>query len=304
MSAAMGRPIADLDDFLEEAPPPNLQPAPETAPLHSVERSRLPWLLAAAATLLAIGGVAYWWLGAARSANPAATPEAFDIPVPADGAAGFAELFIVAYLSGDSADITTFAPTAAVEAMTPGAHVVRHAAAVAVDTVAAGYWRVLIAADVLDLTAEGYVASGLQHFQVGVVDDGGRLVAAGLPSRVASPPLRAAPPRALQTAGSDAPAESAAIAGDFFEALLTGDRQLARYTSDESSIAAVRPAPYVAVAVTSLRQFDGGELLATLEAQNEHGAIHTLEYTLRLDDATGLVAEVMAGPPPITTEGS
>ena len=303
MSAAMGRPVADLDDFLEDPPPPQLQAAPDPKPLHVVKKAPTTWLIAGLAAAVAIGGVAYWWLS--RS-EPVATPDmpaATVVSPPADGAAGFAELFVVAYLSGDAADISSFAPTASTEAMTPGAHVVRHAAAIEVETAAPDYWQVLIAADVLDLTTAGYMAAGLQYFQVGVIDDGGRLVAAGLPARVAAPPARVAPPRSLQVPGNQASAEAAAIAGDFFEALLTGGRDLARYTSADSSIAAVRPAPYVAVVMTSLHQFDGGELLATVDAQNEHGAIHNLQYTLRLDEGQTLVVELMAGPPPIDTDG-
>ena len=299
----MGRPVADLDDFLEETPP-RLQPAPEPTPTHRVKRSKTPWILAATALVVAVAGVGYWLMNRTdenpTSAAGASGPE-LTTTVPS-GVGGFAELFVAAYLGGNPDDVAAFLPAApSLDAMTPGAHVARHLATIDVTRVADGYWAATIAADMLELENAGYIAAGLSYFQVGVVDDGGRMVAVALPSRVAAPAIRTTPPRSIQAGDGEPTAEIGALSGDFIEALLTGGRDITRYTIPDSTIAAVRPAPYTAIAITAVSGFSDGSVMVTVDGQATNGAIDTMQYVLRLEDQGGghRVAEVMAGPPQI-----
>lgn len=300
----MGRPVADLDDFLDQAPP-RLQSAPARSSTPTVKASRAPLIVAAVALLFAVGGVGFWLTtrDTPAVANPNVGVATAELSRPApDGVAGFAELFVIAYLSGDQHDLATFLPAAPpLDAMTPGAHVVRHASVIEIADVSDQYWAVTLAADVLDLEPAGYISSGLSYFRVGVVDDGGRLVATALPSRVAAPPSRTAPPRSIEPAGAEPAVEVAALVGDFLEALLTGERDIGMYTAATSPIVDIRPAPYAAIAVTGIGRFSNGSILATVDARAPNGAIHTLQYVLRTVDEGGgvVVAELMAGPPQI-----
>ena len=161
----MGRPVADLDDFLEAAPP-RLKSAPDAVPTHTVKKSRAPWIVSLVALLVAVGGAGYWLTTRGAESVPVDVATA-DVPgaVPS-GVSGFAELFVIAYLDGGDQDLATFLPAApVVEAMTPGAHAVRHASAIEIEAVSDGYWAVTVAADVLDLEQAGYLAAGLSYFR-------------------------------------------------------------------------------------------------------------------------------------------
>lgn len=297
----MGRPVADLDDFLDQ-PPPRLAPAPAPVPTHAVKRSRTPWIIGAAAVLVAAAGVGFWFMTRSNTTIPAQEAAATITTNVPDGVAGFAELYVIAFLGGDPQEVAAFLPAApALEAMTPGAHVVRHAAAVESAVAGDDYWTITVAADVLDLETAGYVATGLAYFQVGVVDDGGRLVATALPARVAAPSMRTAAPRFLESPQGDPTPEAAAVVGDFLEALLTDRRTISRYTTVASPIAPIRPAPYTAIAVTSLAAFADESIVVTVDAKAPNGAIDTLQYVVRFEHQGGelAVAELMAGPPRI-----
>lgn len=264
----------------------------------------MPWVIAGLAILVAAAGVGFWLVSRGGDDVGVITgaPEQPQHQAPPAGAAGFAELYVIAYLSGDGDELSRFYPGApSLESMTAGAHVARHAAAVESVTVDDGYWLVTVAADVLDLTDAGYVAAGLSYFRVGVVDDGGRLVAVSLPSRVAAPPARPAPPRSLAAIGGEPAAPVSALIGDFLEALLTDGRDISMYVAADSGITAIRPAPYQAIAVRGLGEFEDGSVLTTVDAQTTSGAIDTMQYVVRVEDRGGelAVAELRAGPPRI-----
>lgn len=307
MSTPLGRPVADLDDFLAAPPEPALRAVPAAPAVPPPRRSqRTLWILAATVVVVA-AAAGYWYLGRAAvdttvtGAAPAAVPA-----VPPPGVGGFAELYLGAYLSGGAEDIAVFLPGgASTAAMTPAAHYVTRVAAIDVAADGDGYWRVMVAADVLQLEDDGYVPAGLHYYQVGVVDDGGRFVATALPARVAPPDPRAAPPRVLQIAAATPSDAQAALVGDFLEALLTGGRDIDRYTTPDSRIAAISPAPYVAIIVTDLAAYDSTRVRATVDAQESTGAISTMQYVLRFEDrGAGLaVAELLSGPPTIDERG-
>lgn len=258
-----------------------------------------------AALLLVAGAIGYWFTQGRPGIDPAVETTTLPPQTPV-GVGGFAELYLATYLSGTATDLALFLPAAPnVEAMTPAARYVTQTATIEISATASDYWGVVVAADVLALDDGGYVPAGIQYYQVGVVNDGGRLVAAGLPSRVAAPPARSVAPRNLQTADGPPSDLQTALAGDFLEALLTGRRDIVRYTTADSGIEAPRPSPYTALLITSLESYADGTLLVTVDAQEHNGAIATLQYVLRVEDnGAGLaVAELLAGPPSIDVEG-
>ena len=257
----------------------------------------------AAAGLIVAVALGAWLLFGMSSPVPAtAAPE----PRGPAGIGGFAELFVAEYLTADADAVGEFLPAAPpLSAMAPDIHYAARTAAIEVDSIGPDYWSVVVAADVLEFEDGGYVPAGLQHFQVGVIDDGGRLVAAGLPSRVASPPPRRSPPRSLAAANGTPSDTVAALTGDFLEALLVGGRNISHYIVPSSEIAAVVP-PYTQLSVTSLSTYPDGTVRAIVDATNSANAAVTLEYFLHIDQTSGdpLVGALLPGPPTIHHGGA
>lgn len=306
MNSAMGRPVADLDDFLEPAAELRLRPVPAPPPAPSRRQARRLWWVLIGALVVASAGGAYWFWRASgesvedRSTGPAAAAAAGAVPA---GVGGFAEMYVAAFLTGSADDLARFLPASPeMDEMTPAMRYVTRANTLEAAPVGPDYWSVLVAADVLTLAADGYEASGLQHYRVAVVDDGGRYVAAALPARVAGPAPRQAAPRSLQEPGGATTDQEAALVGDFLEALLTGQRDLGRYVAPEALITPIVPAPYTGFSITSLGRYGTGAVLATVVAQEPAGAAATLQYVLRIvDHSSGpVVADLLPGPPPIT----
>ncbi len=307
MTASIGRPVTDLDDFLEVAPNTPRPVAEEPMARPQRRRSWAGWSIMAAAVLLVAGGVGYWLLrpppASEGATGTAVMPGASAMPY---GVPGFAEMFLASYLTGAADSVGEFLPGAPpLTAMTPAIHYVTQTAAMEVTRVDDDYWSVVVAADVLTLREGAYHPAGIQYFQIGVVNDGGRLVAAALPARVGGPAPRPAPPRALQVADGTPTDEQTALVGDFLEALLTGRRDLERYVSPGSAIDPISPAPYQAISVTSVALFGDGSALAAVDAQSGGGSIDSMQYVIRFSDegARPSVAGLLPGPPPISRGG-
>ena len=302
MNPSLGRPVADLDDYLESTPDVVLRAAAEPAPVPARSRPGTSRSIIAAAAIIVAGVAGYTVLRNQPTAPSEIAPEETAATVPA-GVPGFAEMYLASYLTGTSEEIGEFMPGApSVAAMTPAARYVTGTATMEVATVAPGYWLVVVAAAVLSLQDGTYHPAGLQYFQIGVVDDGGRLVAVALPARVAGPAPRPAPPRSLQVADGTPADEHAALVGDFLEALLTDRRDISHYLSPESDIASISPAPYVAISVKAVALYEDGSALATVDAQSAAGAVDSMQYIIRFSDEgpRPAVATLLAGPPAIT----
>ncbi len=302
MNASLGRPVADLDDYLESPPDVVLRAAAEPAPAPARSRPGAARSIIAAAAIVVVGLAGYWMLGE-QPTSPPAIATGVTAPTAPAGVPGFAEMYLASYLTGTSEEIGEFMPGApSLAAMTPASRYVTGTATMEVATVAPGYWRVVVAAAVLSLQDGAYHPAGLQYFQIGVVDDGGRLVAVALPARVAGPAPRPVPPRALQVADGTPADEDAALVGDFLEALLTDRRDIRRYLSAQSDIAPISPAPYDSISITSLALYADGSALATVDAQSAAGAVDSMQYIIRFsaEGPSPAVAALLAGPPAIT----
>lgn len=285
------------------------------------------WTLVAAGPLLA---------AFALLARPAPAPA----PAPASGQpsyvdqsgpAGFAELYVDAYLRADestSRELAVFYPPAAeldFDGEAPG-RAPEQAAAVQVEQAASGYWSVTVAvrttpepsaqpASATDGAAEeAERAPVLRYFQVPVrAAAGGSWAAASLPAEVSVP----APGDAvalsygqLQQATGSAPV-LATLQG-FFSSYLAGDGALERWLSPGTEVAPVAPAPYESVRVTQLAEVGDDDPLAAggtppdgqrrqlhiqVEAVSD-GVMRPLAYALELAARDGRweIRQVQAAP--------
>jgi hypothetical protein len=302
----LSRPVADLDDFLETAPDVGPRAPFEPAPEAPRRRPGAAWSIMAVAATLVVVGVGYWMLREQSAPDAAAgTMSAPDAPATSVGVPGFAEMYLASYLAGTAEAIGEFLPGAPpLPAMTPAGRYVTRAATLEIATIADGYWRVMVAADVLTLQDGAYHAAGIQYFQVGVIDDGGRLVAATLPSRVAGPARRPAPPRNLQSADGAPTDAHLALVGDFLEALLTDRRDIERYVDADGGIDAISPAPYQTTVVTSIALYGDGSALVAVDARDAGGAVDSMQYVIRFSHEGPLsVTGLLAGPPSIMNAG-
>jgi hypothetical protein len=250
------------------------------------------------------------------------------------GPAGFAELFVAAYVQagrGSEASLQPYYPGVRDVSLVsePGAHHAAQLAAVRVKEVSDGYWSVTVAARVTsreeeqkkDASAGQGEAAGsggvLRYFQVPVKEVGrGVLVAAALPAEVSAPPVGEAAQLAYGPAHEAA--RSAALVQTLeavFGAYLTGSGELDRYLSPGTVISPVSPAPYTAVTVQRLaeagandpfaaqaeRPRDGQRrrLLVQVEAVGASGAGWPLTYAVELKARDGRWEVAALGAAPV-----
>ncbi|MFE4019280.1 conjugal transfer protein [Streptomyces sp. NPDC059101] len=185
--------------------------------------------------------------------------------------AGFAELYVAAYLNASFSDaaveeVASFYPPArgmswqtnSGDVDTAGA-----ASAVQVRQVAAGYWSVTVAARLNGPTKEA--GGRVRYFQVPVRAAGkpgaAQWVAAALPAEVAVPTARAGSAPELSYGSAHVPVASdpaAQTVEGFLGAYLAGRGDVERYLSPGAAVRAIRPAPYSAVTVTQISEHGPG----------------------------------------------
>ncbi|MFF2378346.1 conjugal transfer protein [Streptomyces xiamenensis] len=258
---------------------------------------------------------------------PAAVPAASS-PV---GPAGFAELYVSAYLragQGTERDLAPFFSGPVVLSVAPGARTATHSTVIASREAEPGYWSVTVAADVTVQDEEGEATRlGVQYFRVGIQATGsagaggtsqsdGELAgyaATSLPAQVAAPTaIESGALAYVSDRGSSNEDPAVAAASGFLTAFLTGTSELDRYTSPDSHhLQAISPVPYTAVTVTGVRDdfagagqqtvpADGTELhqLVNVDATDQVGNKVSLSYalTLRARDGRWEVASVDDAP--------
>lgn len=239
----------------------------------------------------------------------------------AAGPAGFAELYVAAYVKageGSEASLQPYFPGVrdVVLDAKPNLQRAERLATVQVKEASNGYWSVTVAAHVTGakgpVKKEGSTGSDssqtpagevLRCFQVAVksAGSGGGYVAAALPAEVAAPTPGEAPELGYGhpvPADEDEPATDAV--GDFLAAYLSGTGELDRYLSPGTDLSAVSPAPYAEIKVTQLAElgdeFRPGadategtqrQLLVDLEATDHAGQTRPLTYALALTARDG-----------------
>lgn len=253
----------------------------------------------------------------------------------AAGPAGFAQLYVAAYVEagkGTEASLAPYFPqmrNISLEA-TPHVQQADRLAAVRVTGVSSGYWSVTVAARITSTkaakqagTASAETAAAsvgvLRYFQVPVksAGSGGGFVAAALPAEVAAPD---AGEGLTLDYGTPVPADThdaaTAAVGEFLSAYLSGSGELDRYLSPGTDLAAVSPAPYGRIEVSQLAEQGGDfqmdapategarrQLLVDIWATGSDGQVRPLTYAIALKARDGRweIAALEAAPGLSTT---
>ncbi|WP_328372924.1 conjugal transfer protein (plasmid) [Streptomyces sp. NBC_00445] len=283
------------------------------------------WVLLVSGPLL--GTAALLSSSAPAEGRPAAAPA--QKAVADSGPAGFAQLYVAAYLEsgqGTESSLTPYFAGAVALTNRPDMRSATRTVAVSTRQVQTGYWSVTVAAQVAQKNSKGsWVDAGLQYYQVPVqvldlASAGGagqspdRLgyISTSLPAQVAAPAALKASELGYGTDRGYNPADPAAqtVAG-FLGAYLAGAGDLDRYTSPGVTLQPVTPAPYTAVEITDVADDSGDpsstavpqdgaarQVLAAVTAKDSSGAAYPLTYamTLRSRDGRWEVAELGAAP--------
>lgn len=274
------------------------------------------WALASATTPVAVP---------TRAEAPRAQPASSDAVAPA----GFAELYVAAYVKAngrdaDAEELATYYPAARSRSWSGGGGAERaeSASAVQVRQVSAGYWSVTVAARITG-SSKNAGSGRVRYFQVPVRATGGRgasgWTAAALPAEVAAPTGSKGVAPELSYGSAHAPLASdpaVQTVRGFLAAYLTGRGELDRYLSPGTTLHAVRPAPYTAVTVTQIADHGHGpaegaeaqvppddvqrRLLVDVEGEGEgeHTSSRPMTYAIELRSRDGRweVASLEAAP--------
>ncbi|MCX4792583.1 conjugal transfer protein [Streptomyces sp. NBC_01221] len=258
-------------------------------------------------------------LGSSGSAQGVTKPVAAPAPASQTGPAGFAELFVAAYLQagqGSERDLAPYYSGSVVLSVKPGTRTATQSTVIASREVQPGYWSITVAADVSAQDDKGKAKRlGVQYFRVGIqatgpAGAGGTATSAAaatgyaamsLPAQVAAP--SALKPGALayeSDRGSSSTDPAVETARGFLTAYLAGTSELDRYTSPGASVQAISPAPYAAVKVTGVKDdaassgqqkvpADGTVLhqLVQVDATDRAGSPVSLSYALTLKSRAG-----------------
>lgn len=206
----------------------------------------------------------------ARAEAPRAQPASSDAVAPA----GFAEVYVAAYVKAgdsdaDAEELAALYPAARSMSWAAQGKSQEHAesaSAVGVRQVSAGYWSVTVAARITG-SGKGPDDGRVRYFQVPVrATAGSKGAAAGwtataLPAEVAAPTASKGAAPELSYGAAHAPLASdpaVRTVQDFLAAYLTGRGELDRYLSPGTTLHAVRPAPYTAVSVTQIAEHGQG----------------------------------------------
>ncbi|WP_055532793.1 conjugal transfer protein [Streptomyces graminilatus] len=257
--------------------------------------------------------------GSSTPAQGAAKSVVVSTPASATGPAGFASLFVAAYLDagqGTERDLTPYYSGSVVLSAKPGAREATRSTVIASREVQPGYWSITVAADVTAKNDAGKATRlGVQYFRVGVQATGpasaggtstsdaavAGYAATSLPAQVAAP--ASLKPGALvyeSDRGTSSTDPAVETAKGFLSAYLTGTAELDRYTSPGVRLQAITPAPYSTVKVTGVQDdssgseqqkvpADGTELhqLVNVDAADSAGNTVSLSYALTLKSRAG-----------------
>ncbi len=196
-----------------------------------------------------VSGAAAGVLALARPAASSTGPVAVGEKARWD-VAGFAVSFVAVFVGAGETDQASLVPflgskPAELAGLAGGNWYAARVTTVDFTNIADARWSVKVAADLLRRESDPtspFVAVGVRYFQVDVVAQGSKLVAARLPSLVDAPdtgtPVDDGWPTGTPPAANDPLADTA---GRFLTALLTGNGELGRYAAPGSGLRAASP---------------------------------------------------------------
>ncbi|MFE9454890.1 conjugal transfer protein [Streptomyces sp. NPDC006739] len=234
------------------------------------------------------------------AAAPATKPTALRTATPATDPAGYAQVFISAWLRSDANDETS-AQARLAQSMAPGVELPdpaagAHSAPESVTAVrsaqrAGGAWSVTVAAQ--------YADGSVRYYTVPVAADrtGSSFTVTGAPAVVAGP-ARAEVAKSSYAVTLPEGDLSSAV-GEFLTAYLTGAGEVDRYLAPGVKLTAVSPAPYTAITVQQVSAIEEAaaagqvpadgttvRVLAAVEARDATGR-WPLAYELTLKARSG-----------------
>ncbi|ATM24756.1 hypothetical protein SMD44_p10257 (plasmid) [Streptomyces alboflavus] len=225
------------------------------------------------------------------------------------GPAGFAQLFVGAYLEAGEGSEEKLAPyySGSVALTHPaGTRSALRTQAMDAREVSSGYWSVTVAVNIAAKSKKGgYSDAGVQYFRVAIQSTGedktSGYTAVSLPAQVAAPAALKLGDLGYPTSrGSGANDPASDTAASFLKAYIAGQGELDRYTSPGVHISPVVPTPYTSIKVTGVQDdsADGTSakvpgdgkrrrLLITVDAQDKAGHSFPLTYALGLTARSG-----------------
>lgn len=248
-----------------------------------------PWLQRAARLGLwslliaaAVGGTSGLLMAASPAQAPTPSSPATE-PVP-PSVVSFAEHAVRQWLSIDHESSALLAatfvdPPPIDRSLTTGRNVVSVSGIEAI-TQQDEYWAVTVAAVFGPVTPEA--PPDTWYFEIGIVQAGSGLMAAGAPALVAGPvPASESLPSPVALGTPDRANEVTATVDGFFRAMLAGGGDISRYLSPGTAIPAVFPAPFSRTEVT-------GETITPLEPDGVRVRVEI--QGIALDDTTWTLA--------------
>lgn len=226
-----------------------------------------------------LGAAAYLSVPAQSGPSQKKPAQAAPATTGAQGAAGFAQLFVAAYIEageGDQAKLAAYYPDASGLRLEgdPGRRRGEQLTVVRLRQTDRGVWAVTVAARVTGTKAPANPSEGdrpddkgdaktaaaraVRYFQVPVAtaptaDGATGYTALAMPAEVAAPQQIKAPPLVYGPMRPALPADPRTQAvTKFLTAYLTGAGELDRYLAPDTQLTAIAPAPYTGIAVDSL----------------------------------------------------
>ncbi|MGY2032810.1 conjugal transfer protein [Nocardia gipuzkoensis] len=259
-------------------------------------RRRRDNIVVAVLAVLAVLGGGHAILSAFDSPPPGPSDDSTAAIVGRAQLAGsFAEQFVVTYLTsvaGQQDRIGEFVGSNQQIALPSSARQVSDPSVVYVSrALSAGgldVWSVTVSVRV----GKGGAATAPEHrqfYRVAVSISEGRLRALSVPAVVQAPAKGVDLKQAYGSpCASDTPL--AQVAAGFLGAMLAGTGDVARYTTPDAGLAALKPPPFTAVELASLTSDDAGcgssgakaQVLATINPKADTGATQTLAYPLTM----------------------
>lgn len=248
-----------------------------------------------------------------------ATAAATDSSAEQAAVGEFAQRFVTTWLTtarGNETALDTFIDTTGVRlAQVPSA--VTDPATSSITRTGSGEWAVTVAATVTGPSAGGEApTSSRQFFLVAVHYDDGSLIAPTLPAPVAAP-ARAQQPSLAYPYTAPANSPVAVATGEFLSALLAGVGDVTRYVTPGVDIAAIQPAPYVAVDQRTVRvdqelseatqtpaTGDSLRVLSTADVTSPAGQVIAVQYALTLTAREGRWEVTAVDPSPAQATSS
>lgn len=279
-----------------------------TIPIRALQA--LLWLLVLSGPAAALVATAHLSTLSSRLEVIQAAAAAADPPADSSGAAGFAELFVSAYLDAGEGSTTgpeRFVDGVAMEGADAGSWSVVRTTSLGATEIAPGYFAVTVAAELIArVTGSDSISSepfGTLFYSVGVAETDSGWTVVGLPSLIPAPDRAIAPDLLVDRLdGIDDPGLQDMV-GRFLSAYLTGDSELARYLAPSAPVLHVHPPPFTDVEVLRsgiATDQEGRTVVAVVaRATDDAGRAQLLEFWLAVSQRDGRweVAEVLPAPP-------